>query len=57
MGSDEDIFLQEYFVYCKKKWQNQSTFYPEDAAGVLCGIAQGLMLKVIETSAIMTRKK
>jgi hypothetical protein len=31
--------LQEYFVYFKKKWQNQSAVFPEDAAGVLCGVA------------------
>ena len=33
MYSDEDSFSQEYFVYCKKKWQKQGAYFPEDAEG------------------------
>ena len=35
----EGSFSQEYFVYFKKKGQNQSGIFPEDAAAVLCGVA------------------
>ena len=38
-GSDEGSFSQEYFVYFKKKWQNQGPFFPEYAEDVLCGVA------------------
>ena len=31
--------MQEYFVYCKKKFLNQGANYPSDAAPVLCGVA------------------
>jgi hypothetical protein len=40
LGSDEGSFLQEYFVYFKKKCRNQSANCLEDAADVLCGVAR-----------------
>jgi len=39
LSSDDGSFSQEYFVYFKKKWRNQGSIFPEDAADVLCGIA------------------
>ena len=47
MCSEDGTFLQEYFVYCKKKFLNQGTNYPSDAADVLCGV----VLITSETSA------
>lgn len=40
MGSDEDIFPQEYFVYFKKKWQSQGTYFPKDAEAIYLEFAQ-----------------
>ena len=39
LGSDDGSFLQEYFVYFKKKWHNQSAIFPGGTAGGLCGVA------------------
>ena len=39
LSSDDGTFLKMYFVYLKKKWRNQGSNFPEDAAGVLCGVA------------------
>ena len=39
MGSDEGSYSQEYFVYFKKKWQNQSALFSGSAEGGLCGVA------------------
>ena len=36
-ASDDGAFLQEYFVYFKKKRLNQGVNCPADAAAVLCG--------------------
>ena len=36
---DDGTFLQEYFVYFKKKCLNQDANYPADAADVLWGVA------------------
>ncbi len=44
MGSDDGTFLQEYFVYCKKKFLNQGANCPSDAADELCGVALRITL-------------
>ena len=36
---DDGTFLQEYFVYFKKKWLTRGVNCPADAAGVLCAAA------------------
>ena len=38
MSSDDGAFLQEYFVYFKKKQRSQGAFLPEDAVGDLIGV-------------------
>lgn len=56
MGSDEDIFPQEYFVYFKKKLQSQGTYLPKDAEAIYLQFAQTKQRKEAGSMKYLTKK-